>query len=89
MNYVYRDYHCTLSAKNCKELLQALALCKGGITSMFTLNNGFPEKSVGRWEMFFKLRFWNQESLDKFHAMGLQTTEPERVGVSPIELGAH
>lgn len=76
---IYRDYSCTLSQKNCTNLLQALAISKGSITSQFTLSNGFPEKSVGRWEMFFRLRFFNQQELDKFHSLGLNTQEPEKV----------
>ncbi len=82
MNYIYRDYSCTLSQKNCSQLLQALAISGGSITSNFTLNNGFPEKSVGRWEMFFRLRFSNRNGLEKFHSLGFETTEPERVVVS-------
>ena len=76
---IYRDYNCTLSQKNCSQFLQALALTKATITSNFTLSNGFPEKTVGRWEMFFRLKFRDQESLDKFHSLGLETTEAERV----------
>lgn len=74
---IYRDYHCRLSKDACAELLQAIAICKASIISTFTLGNGFPEKTVNRWEMFFKLKFRNQESLDKFHSLGLETTEPE------------
>lgn len=76
---IYRDYSCTLSQKNCTNLLQALAISKGSITSQFTLGNGFPEKSVNRWTMFFRLRFMTQDYLDKFHSFGLETTEPEKV----------
>lgn len=60
-------------------MLQALAIAKATTTCQFTLANGFPESTVGRWEMFFRLRFRNQESLDKFHSMGFKTIEPERV----------
>lgn len=83
-DYIYRDYHCTLSQKNCTALLQALALSKGAITSNFTLSNGFPASSVNRWEMFFRLQFAGQENLDKFHEMGFETTEPERVRVQVL-----
>jgi len=79
MNYIYRDYNCTLSQKNCSQLLQSLAISRGTIVSTFTLGNGLPEKTVGRWEMFFKLRFSNQTQLDKFHSLGFETQEPEKV----------
>lgn len=79
MNPIYRDYSCSLSKNSCTQLLQGLAIAGGSITSNFTLSLGFPEKSVGRWEMFFRLRFRNQAALDKFHSLGLQTTEPEWV----------
>ena len=78
---IYRDYCCSLSQKNCALLLQSLAITGGSITSNFTLHGGFPEKKIGRWEMHFRLRFRNQESLDNFHALGLQTTEPERIAM--------
>lgn len=79
IKYLYREYSCSLSQKSCTALLQALAISEGVITSNFTLKNAFPEKSVGRWTMFFRLRFRNQESLDKFHTLGFVTTEPEKV----------
>jgi hypothetical protein len=79
MNYIYRDFNMTLSQKNCSQLLQALAISRGTIVSNFTLNNGFPEKTVGRWEMFFKLRFSNETELEKFHSFGFATKEPEQV----------
>lgn len=82
MDFIYRDYHCTLSQKNCSQLLQALALSGGSTTCQFTLNNGLPEKTVGRWEMFFRLKFLNQKSLDKFHSLGFETTEPEKVSLA-------
>ena len=77
--YIYRDYGCTLSQKNCTALLQALALSKGTITSNFSLNNGFPKSSVNRWEMFFRLQFLSEENVECFHSQGLITTEPAKV----------
>jgi hypothetical protein len=32
--------------------------------------------------MFFRLKFINQDQLDIFHSFGLETSEPERVGIS-------
>ena len=79
---IYRDYYCSLSQKNCALLLQSLAITGGSITSNFTLHRSFPEEKIGRWEMHFRLEFGNQESLDNFHALGLQTTKAERVWIA-------
>jgi hypothetical protein len=79
VKYIYRDYSCQLSKKKCAELLQALALTRGRITSNFTLNNGYSDASVNRWEMVFGLKFGLQEDLDRFHSMGFQTFEPKQV----------
>jgi len=81
MEYIYRDYHSNLSQKACTNLLQGLAISRGCITSMFTLNNGFPERSVGRWECFYRIRFLRQEYLDKFHSLGFETTEPAKISL--------
>jgi len=76
---VYRDYSCSLSAKNCAKLLQAVGVSGANITSSFTLSNGFPESKVQYFEMFFRLKFLNQDRLDTFHSFGLETSEPEIV----------
>ena len=76
MNYIYRDYSCSLSKTNCSDLLRALAICKGSITDFSTLNNAFPPSTVGRWSGFFRLRFRDQDSLDNFHALGFETKNP-------------
>jgi len=78
---VYRDYSCSLSAKNCAKLLQAVGVSKASITSSFTLSNAFPANKIQYFSMFFRLKFINQDQLDIFHSFGLETSEPERVGV--------
>jgi len=77
--YIYRDYACSLAQKNCANFLQGLAIAGGSIVSSHVISNAFPEASVGRWTMFFRLSFNSQQKLDKFHSLGLKTIEPENV----------
>lgn len=78
METIYRDFSIQLSKSQCT-FLRDLAISGGSITSSFVMNNAFPEKSVGNWSMFFKLKFQNQEHLDKFHSLGHETFKPPKI----------
>ena len=73
MNYIYREYTCRLSPKNCGYLLQSLALVGAEIKSFGSLRNGFPEDKISYWEGLFLLQFKDEAQLEKFHAFGLKT----------------
>jgi hypothetical protein len=78
---IYRDFSLErISKKNCAEFLQNLAKCNGHITSSMTLNNGFPDDSVQYMSMFFRIYFLNLSDFEKFHRLGMNTTEVEQVG---------
>ena len=84
---IYRDYTLErLGNDACAKLLQNLARCNGHISSNFCLNNGFPDKSVRYFSMFFRIYFIAQADLDKFHGLGMVTTAVEKVGVLNISI---
>jgi hypothetical protein len=73
----YREYSCTMSSPKCTALIQGLALSGGSITSMHsTYREGLK---VNYCTMFFILKFFRQENLDKFHSLGFETTKPEKI----------
>ena len=78
--YIYRDFHLKPTKDKSASFLQAISVSRCCITCCWSLNNGFPESSANKHEIFFRLRFINQEKVDKFHSFGFVTTEPEEVG---------
>lgn len=82
---IYRDYHCSLSNANCSNLLRAIAISGGSIVGTFTTSNAFPKASVGRWTMFFKLKFRTETEMQSFHALGFETKEPPLITGQELE----
>jgi len=80
---IYQDFTLErLSKDGCATFLQNLAKSGGSISSSFCLNNGFPDESVRYMSMFFRIYFLSQADLDKFHLLGMKTTEIDRVDMS-------
>jgi hypothetical protein len=73
MNYLYREYTCRLSPKNCGHLLQSLALVGGEIKSSGCLKNGFAPEKISYWEGLFLLQFKDEQQLQDFHNLGFKT----------------
>lgn len=59
--------------------IQSLMICRGVITSNFSLSNGFKPDKIQYHEGFFRIYFIRQEDLDRFHSMGFKTTQPSVV----------
>jgi hypothetical protein len=81
--YIYRDFELSrTSVTAAGKFIQAMVLCRGNITCMFSLNNGFPDESVGSISSFYRLQFKRIEDLEKFHSMGFKTTEIAKVNLN-------
>ncbi len=80
-NPIYRDFSFTMSKQKCADVFHSVAISGGAITGSFVISNAFPEQSVNRWTMLLKLKFLNQEQLDKFHARGFTTEVPPRISL--------
>jgi len=78
-NYIWRDFTLQPTKDKSAKFLQALSICRCSITDSWSLQNGFPESSANRHELFFRLKFRKQEDLDKFHSLGFVTTTPPKV----------
>ncbi len=77
---IYRNFTLNrTSVTAAGKFLQALASSGGSITSMFTLSNGFPVDKAQYYSTFYRLRFPEQENLDRFHNLGFETTDIERI----------
>lgn len=78
--WVYRNYSLsTLTKDACANFLQDLAIAKGTITCSFTVGSPTNTKQARYTSMHFKLQFYKQEHVDKFHELGHNTTEPEKI----------
>lgn len=76
---IYKDFSLRPTKDSSAKFLQAVSISRACITCSFSLHNGFPDSSANRHEIFFRLKFSNQAKLDKFHSLGFETTEPDRV----------
>lgn len=78
---VYRDFTLSrMSDKASGEFLRALAHSQGCITCCFTNAASLP--SYRTVSMHFRLRFYRQEHLDRFHSLGYETTEPPKINLN-------
>lgn len=80
-NYIWRDFTIQPTKDKSAKFLQALSICRCSITSSWYLTNGFTDSQANKHELFFRLKFRNQEDLDKFHSLGFVTTTPPKVSV--------
>ena len=80
--YIYRNFSLErTSVTAAGKFIQALVLSGGSITDVHSLTNAFPPEKVQYYSSFFRLRFWKQEQLDKFHSLGFKTDDIERVSL--------
>jgi hypothetical protein len=80
--YIYRNFSLErTSVTAAGKFIQALVLSGGSITDVGSLVNGFPPEKVQYYSSFFRLRFWKQEQLDKFHSFGFKTDDIEQVSL--------
>ena len=80
---IYRDFSLERLGKDaCTNFLQNLARSNGHISSNFCLSGAFPDSSARYMSMFFRLYFLSQKDLDKFHSLGMITTDIQQVSLS-------
>ena len=80
IEYLYRDVSIPRMSKDaCANFVHALAISGATVISNFSLSNGFTERQISYQSIFFKVRFLSQSQLDKFHSLGIKTSEPEKV----------